>query len=74
MLELIFLILFGGIFFKALGLAFRAAWGATKIVASLLFVAAIPLLVVCLIFASGVALLVPLALVALAFGLLKRIV
>ena len=73
MLEILTVILFCWIFFKALGLAFRVAWGTTKIIASLLFAVAVPLLVVCLLFVGGIALLLPLALVGLAFGLLKAI-
>lgn len=74
MLEILTVILFCWLFFKALGLAFRVAWGTTKILASLLFALAVPLLIVCLLFAGGIALLLPLALVGLAFGLLKAIV
>ncbi len=74
MLEILTVILFCWLFFKALGLAFRVAWGTTKLIAALLFAVAVPLLVVCLLFAGGIALLLPLALVGLAFGLLKAIV
>ncbi len=73
MLEILSVILFCWLFFKALGLAFRVAWGTTKLIASLLFALAVPMLVVCLVFAGGIALLLPLALVGLAFGLLKAI-
>ena len=71
MMELIMTVLFIRLFFKVLGLAFRAAWGMTKILASLLFVLAVPLLIGCLIFAGGLLLLIPLAMVALAGMLLK---
>ena len=74
MLELILIIVFCSLFFKAVGLAFRAAWGMTKLVASLLFAVAVPLLIVCVIFAGGLLLLIPIGLTALAFGLLKAIV
>lgn len=74
MLEILMLVLFCWLFFKAIGLAFRAAWGAAKIIASLLFAVAVPLLILCLVFAGGVFLLVPVALVAVAFGLLKACV
>lgn len=74
MLELLFVIAFFWLFFKALGLAFRVAWGTAKIVASLLFGIAVPLLIVCGLFAGGIALLLPLALVGIAFGLLKACV
>lgn len=74
MLDLIVIILFCWLFFKAIGLAFRAAWGVTKIVASVLFAIAVPLLFVCLAFAGGIVLLAPLALIGIAFGLLKAVV
>lgn len=71
MTELILLILFCWLFFKVIGLAVRMAWGAAKIVASILLFLACPLLALCLIFAGGLALLVPVAMIALAFGILK---
>ena len=71
MLELIIAVLCIWLFFKALGLAFRLTWGITKLIASVLFTIALPLLVVCLIFAGGLAMLLPLALLGIAFGLLK---
>ena len=70
-MEWILVIAFFWLFFKALGLAFRMAWGTAKIIASVLFSIAVPLLIACLIFAGGIALLLPLALVGIAFGLLK---
>ena len=74
MLDILLVILFCWLFFKAVGLAFRAAWGAAKIIASLLFAVAVPLLIICLVFAGGVFLLVPVAMIAVAFGLLKACV
>ena len=74
MLDILIVILFCWLFFKALGLAFRMAWGTAKIVASLLFALAVPMLVLCLVFAGGLLLLVPLAMIGLAFGLLKACV
>ena len=71
MLDLIIVILFCWLFFKALGLAFRLAWGTAKIIASVLFAIALPMLALCLLFAGGLLLLVPLALVSIAFGVLK---
>ena len=72
MLNLLIIALVCWLFFKALGLAFKMAWGAAKIAASVLFAVAVPLLVVCLIFAGGLVLLVPVALMGLAFWLLKK--
>ena len=74
MLEILMTVLFCWLFFKALGLAFKAAWGAAKIAASVLLAIACPLLAVCLIFAGGIILLVPIAIIAAAFGLLKACV
>ena len=74
MLDLIISLLFFWLFFKGLGLAFRVAWGAAKLIASLLFGIAVPLLILCGLFAGGIALLLPLALVGIAFGLLKACV
>ena len=74
MLDLLVVILFCWLFFKALGLAFKVAWGSAKIIASLLFAVAVPMLVLCLIFAGGLLLLVPLAMIGIAFGLLKAVV
>lgn len=71
MLDILITVLFCWLFFKAIGLAFRMAWGLTKIVASILFAIALPMLIACLVFAGGIILLVPLILVGIAFGLLK---
>jgi len=74
MMELLVVILFCWLFFKAVGLAFRVAWGTAKILASVLFALAVPLLILCLVFAGGVFLLLPLALIGIAFGVLKACV
>jgi len=74
MLDILITILFCWLFFKAIGLAFKVAWGTTKIIASILFAMAVPLLFVCLMFAGGIILLLPLALIGIAFGLLKAVV
>ncbi len=75
MLETIFeiaiTVLFIWLFFKALKLTFKITWGITKIIAIVLFVIALPALIVCLLFAGGVILLLPLALIGAAFGLVK---
>ena len=74
MLELLSVSLFCWLFFKALGLAFRVAWGGAKIIASLLLGVAVPMLVLSLIFAGGLLLMIPVALIAIAFALLKAVV
>ena len=71
MLELLTIIVFCWLSFKLLGLFFRIAWGTAKIIASLLFAIALPLLVLILFFAGGMLLLIPLGLLGLALGILK---
>ncbi len=77
MLETIFeiasTILFAWLFFKALKLTFKITWGFAKIVAIILFIIALPALILCLLFAGSAAVvLIPLALIGAAFGLVKR--
>ena len=74
MFELLVLILFGWIFWGALRLAFKVTWGFAKIAAYILLALALPVLIVCLLFAGGVVLLLPVALIALAWGILKACV
>lgn len=69
--ELLVIILFCWLSFKAIGLALSLTWGVAKILASLLFVIAVPVLFICLLFAGGVVLLLPLALIGGAVGVLK---
>lgn len=61
----------GWLFVKVLALSFKIAWGAAKAAAVLLSVLAIPVLIIGLVCVGGVFLLIPLALVGSAFGLLK---
>lgn len=69
--ELLVVILFGWFTIKAIGLALTLTWGAAKVLATILFVIALPVLFVCLLFAGGVVLLLPLALIGGAVGILK---
>lgn len=71
MFELLVLILFCWIFFGSIRLMFKIAWGLAKMLAVILLILALPSLVGCLLFASGAILLVPIALVFIAWGLLK---
>ena len=59
---------------KAIGLAFKLTWGIAKVIASILMVIALPILIVCLVFLSGIALIVPIAVIAIAVGILKACV
>ena len=74
MLELLTIVVFCWLSFKLLGLFFRIAWGMAKFIASVLFVIALPMLVLGLFFAGGMLLLIPLGLLALALGILKTCV
>ena len=74
MLDLLMIIVFCWLFFKALGLVFRLAWGVTKFLVGLLVTAALVTLVGGVLFAGGLVLLLPIALVGVALGLLKAVV
>jgi len=71
LLEIIFTILAVWLFFKAIGLAFKITWGAAKIVATVLLAIAVPVFILLAIFTGGFLLLIPIALIAGAAGLLK---
>lgn len=71
MFELSVLVLFCWIFFGSIRLMFKVAWGLAKILAVILFVMALPSLIGCLLYASGIILLLPVALIGLAWGILK---
>ena len=72
MLEIIISILAICLFAKAISLAFRIAWGTAKIVATILMILAVPIFIVCLIFVGGFILLLPVALIAGAIGILAK--
>ena len=71
MFELLTLAIFLWLFVKAIGFAFRLTWGIAKLAASILIGLALPVLILCLVFAGGVLLLVPLVMLAIAAGILK---
>ena len=74
MFELLTLVVFIWILIKCIGLMLRITWGVAKIVAAIILVLAFPALLVCLLFAGGIALLIPIAMVALAAGIVKTCV
>ena len=74
MFELLVLVAFAWLFAKAIGLAFKVTWGLAKVVAVILFTMALPALIGCFLVAGGVALLIPVALVGAAWGILKTCV
>lgn len=71
MFELLSLFVFIWLLSKTIGLALKLTWGVAKIAASILMVLALPLLIICLVFAGGIALTLPIAVVGLAAGILK---
>jgi len=74
MLDILFTVLFCWFFFKAMGIAFHVAWGTAKLIASLLFIVALPMLVLMLVFTGGLLLLIPVILITIAWALLKACV
>ena len=71
MFELLSVVIFVWLLVKAISLAFKLTWGVAKIAASILITLAFPVLMVCLVFVGGIALLVPIAMIAIAAGILK---
>ena len=71
MFDILVMIAFLWLFVKVFGLAFRLTWSLAKIVAVILFTLAIPVMILCLLFASGVVMLIPIALVVIALAILK---
>ena len=71
MFELLTIAIFIWLLVKAIGLAFKLTWCVAKIAASILIGLALPVLIVCFIFVGGIALLVPVVMIAIAAGILK---
>ena len=74
MFELLIIAIFLWLLMKAIGLAFKLTWGVAKITASILIGLALPVLIVCFVFVGGIALLVPVAMIAIAAGIVKACV
>ena len=71
MFELLTIVIFIWLLVKTIGLAFRLTWGMAKIIATIMMVIALPVLIFCLVFVGGLALMIPIAVIGMAFGLLK---
>ena len=71
MFELLVITIFIWLLAKSIGLAFKLTWGVAKIAASILIGLAFPVLIVCFVFVGGIALLVPVVMIAIAAGILK---
>lgn len=74
MFEFLMVVVFIWLLAKAIGLAFRLTWGAAKVIASILMAVALPVLIICLVFVGGIALIVPIAVIGIAVGILKSCV
>lgn len=71
MFEILTVAIFIWLMVKSVGFMLKLTWGAAKVVAAVLMVAALPALIVCLVFIGGIALLVPIGLIAIAALILK---
>ena len=71
MFELLTIAIFIWQLVKSIGLAFKLTWGVAKIAASILIGLAFPVLIVCFVFIGGIALLVPVVMIAIAAGILR---
>lgn len=72
MIEIIMTILAICLLVKAISLAFKITWNVAKIVATIMMILAVPVFIVCLIFAGGFILLIPVALIAGSIGILAK--
>ena len=71
MFELLVIAIFIWLLVKSICLAFKLTWGVAKIAASILICQAFPVLIDCFVFRGGIALLVPVVMIAIAAGILK---
>lgn len=71
MLEFLITLLFIWLAVKVFGFLLPLAWGTAKVIGSMLLVLAVPVLFLCLLFAGGAVLFLPLILIGAAYGVLK---
>ena len=71
MFELLTVVIFTWLLVKTIGLALKLTWGVAKLIASILIGLALPVLIICLIFAGGIILLLPIVMIAVAAAILK---
>ena len=71
MFELLTIAIFIWLLIKSIGLMFKLTWVTAKIIAGILIGLAFPVLILCLIFVGGLALLAPVVMIAIAAGILK---
>ena len=74
MFELLTIAIFVWLMVKAIGLVLKLTWGTAKFIVSLLIGLALPVLIICLLFVGGIALIVPVVLIGIAVAILKAVV
>lgn len=74
MFELLSVVIFAWLMMKVIGLMFSLTWGMAKIIACILIGLALPALFVSVVFLGGIALLVPIAMIGIAGGIIKACV
>lgn len=73
MLDFLLTVLFICLFFWTIKLLFKLTWGVAKIIAVILLVVSLPTLIGILMVAGGLVLLIPVALLISAIGIIKLI-
>ena len=71
MFELLSVIVFVWLLIKAISLTLKLTWGMAKIIAGILIVLALPMLIVFLLFVGGAILIIPVAMIGIAAGIMK---
>lgn len=71
MFELLTVVIFVWLVWKAIGLAFRLTWGIAKFAASVLIALAMPLLAFFILCVGGAVIILPIILVAIALWILR---
>ena len=74
MFELLTIAIFVWLMVKAICPVLKLTWGTAKVIASILIGLALPVLIICLLFVGGIALIVPVALIGIAVAVLKAVV
>ena len=71
MVELLITVIFLWLSYNFICLALKITWGVAKLIASLLFIVALPSLVICILFAGGLLLIIPVLMLIGAIALLS---
>ena len=71
MFKILTVAIFIWLLIKSIGFMFKLTWAVAKIAAGILMVAALPVLIICVVFACGIALLVPIIMISIPAGIQK---